>query len=163
MEIWKPAKNYEQLIEVSNYGNVRTPKHNLTGSPNRDGYLRVRVIGTSIDKTITIHRLVATTFIDNPQNFETINHKDGNKQNNHVNNLEWCDRSYQMFHAYKLGLKVAAKGESNCGSKLTQEQVNFIRNNYKKGSRKFGSVALGNLFNVSHRTILNIIHNKTSY
>lgn len=68
--------------------------------PNSCGYLTTKV-GS---KNYTKHRLVATAFIPNPLNYSDVNHKDGDKQNNHVTNLEWCSRTQNLYHALRTGL-----------------------------------------------------------
>lgn len=71
---------------------------------SKNGYYYVNLYNENGRKTKKIHRLVAETFIPNPDNLPQVNHKDGNKLNNHVDNLEWCDGSYNMQHANALGL-----------------------------------------------------------
>jgi len=171
MELWKDIKGFEGLYQISNTGKVKSlPKKCGTTykgetirklSQTKDGYLKVRLIGNGKDITTRIHRLVAIAFIPNPLNKDTVNHIDGNKHNNNVENLEWSTRTEQLNHAYSLGLKKIDKGENNIQAKLTNAQVKEIKTLYKKGSRKFGSVKLALKYNVSHRTILNIVNNKT--
>lgn len=112
-EIWKDIKGYEGLYQVSNYGRVKrlpyviesiTPKGNfvkkvyketiLKCSPARNGYKRVTLWKNSVAKYKHVHRLVAEAFISNTNNYPCINHKDENKTNNNVSNLEWCSYSY---------------------------------------------------------------------
>lgn len=96
-EQWKNISGYEDLYQVSNYGRVRKTngKNNyLTPYCRSDGYEQVVLCKNSKTKTIRIHRLVAQAFIPNPSNLPEINHKDENKLNNNVDNLEWCDSSY---------------------------------------------------------------------
>lgn len=71
---------------------------------NKGGYLYVNLYNENGRKTKKIHRLVAETFIPNPQNLPQVNHKDGNKLNNHIENLEWCNQSYNTQHAVKHSL-----------------------------------------------------------
>ena len=81
-------------------------------------------------KTRTIHRLVAETFIDNPNNYPVINHKDCNKTNNNVNNLEWCTQKQNVMESFKNGLQKAPKGkESTSSKKVIQYDIegNFIK------------------------------------
>lgn len=89
MERWKPI---EGLIgyEVSDYGNVRSRRKMLSKFPNSRGYYRV-AIG---NKLYLVHRLVARAFVDNPNNYPIINHKDEDKTNNKASNLEWCTYKY---------------------------------------------------------------------
>lgn len=103
MEIWKPIKGYEGLYEISNYGRVKSLARTwVTGhnsivrskdesilAPKKDrGYLRVGLLKNGKRKLFSIHRLVAEHFIPNPLNKPEVNHRDGNKENNHFSNLE---------------------------------------------------------------------------
>ena len=109
-----------------------------------------------------VHRIVAKLFIPNPDNLPYINHKDGNKSNNCVDNLEWCTRSENEKHAWRIGLKnyetVGTKGEKHGMHKLTQEQVDYIRTVHKPFDSLYGSKALAKQFNVSPQTITNVVH-----
>lgn len=98
-EIWKNIEGFEGLYQISNYGNVKSLKYGkeriLKPRKDKDGYLRVGLYINGKGKDYTIHRLVALYFILNNDLFKTqINHKDENKENNNVNNLEWCDAVY---------------------------------------------------------------------
>lgn len=169
MEIWKDIKGYESAYQVSNYGQVRSlprviqyPTHQQThkgkflkGVPNSKGYLRVILPG----KRYFIHRLVAEHFIPNPENLPQVNHNDGNKENNKVDNLEWVNNSKNQKHGRELGIIKNSFGEGN-HSKLTEVEVRWILNNYEKGSKTLGRKALARKFNVSHQTIKNIIDRK---
>lgn len=96
-EIWKDIKDYEGLYEVSNLGNVKSLRTNKILKPNKgsNGYLLVHLYNNGIrSKHILIHRLVAETFIPNPNNYQQVNHKDENIINNSIDNLEWCDSKY---------------------------------------------------------------------
>ena len=106
-EIWKNVTGYENYYQVSNFGNVRSldrldsagrKRKGRTLIPIVDnlGYCSVHLLKNGKTKTIRIHRLVALEFLENPLNYKEINHKDENKQNNSVKNLEWCDRKYNM-------------------------------------------------------------------
>lgn len=114
-EIWKDIVGYEGLYQVSNLGRVKSlPKTDRFGRlypekmkaqvNNGSGYLVVNLKHNGKQQMRTVHRLVAEAFIDNPLNCSDINHMDGNKQNNKVDNLEFCTRSFNMLHAVKLGL-----------------------------------------------------------
>jgi hypothetical protein len=124
MEIWKPINGYETSYEISNLGKVRskdryTPTWNgqvlkqakiKVLKEDKDGYFKVWLSKESIKKPFFVHRLVAMHFINNPDNLPVVNHKDGDKQNNHVGNLEWVTRSENDLHAFKLGLRKASDG-----------------------------------------------------
>ena len=108
-EIWKDIEGYEGLYQVSNLGRVRSISRIncygrvVTGKilsihDNGKGYKFVRLSKYGKPKQEYIHRLVATAFIDNQDNLPEVNHKDENKENNCVYNLEWCSREYN--HGY---------------------------------------------------------------
>lgn len=114
-EIWKDAHGYEGLYEVSNLGNVKSYDKQIWNRfkfvlrkgrlmktyVDRYGYVRVCLYKDGKKTTEQVHRLVALTFIPNPDNLPQVNHKDANKQNNNVTNLEWCTCLQNMRHAFK--------------------------------------------------------------
>lgn len=99
-EYWKPVVGYEGLYEVSNWGRVKSIRFGkeriMKFYINGNGYSQVTLIKNNIKKTYLVHRLVAEAFIDNTDNLPQVNHKDENKLNNNVENLEWCDAKYNM-------------------------------------------------------------------
>ena len=100
-EIWKDCKGYEGKYQVSNLGRVWSigSQKYLKGSYGKDGYIKVNLTAKNGKvKTERIHRLVALAFLDNSNNYPQVNHKDENKQNNCVDNLEWCDAKYNANH-----------------------------------------------------------------
>lgn len=114
-ENWKPVKDYEGIYEVSDTGLVRSLdrvdrlnrfKKGTLKAPcdNGRGYLCVNLKAHGKQAQKTIHRLVATAFIPNPDNLPVINHIDGNRGNNDISNLEWCTQLENMRHAFKTGL-----------------------------------------------------------
>lgn len=108
-EIWKPVVGYEGLYEVSNLGRIKSlncynykyPRILKLGK-RPDGYLCVGLSKNNTTKTKVVHRLVAEAFIPNPDNLEMVNHKDEDRANNNVENLEWCTRSYNQLYSLKL-------------------------------------------------------------
>lgn len=122
-EIYKPVVGYENLYEVSNLGNVRslsrtvnkirsngrsykqvTEPKQLTIQNGASGYSYVYLQVEPKPKNCTVHRLVAEAFLPNPEHKPTVNHIDGNKQNNCISNLEWATYSENELHAIKTGL-----------------------------------------------------------
>ena len=104
MEIYKDVEGYEGLYQVSNLGNVkslgndktRKEKIRILTKNKKNGYLFLILSKEGKHKRYYIHRLVAQAFIDNPNNLPEVNHKDEDKTNNHVTNLEFCDRKYNV-------------------------------------------------------------------
>lgn len=120
-EIWKDIEGYEGLYQVSNLGRVKSLAR-ITTFKNRDsvryetekiltlakhhkGYLKAQLRKEDVLKGYFIHRLVALAFIPNPENKSTVNHKDGDKSNNTVDNLEWMTNQENMKHAYDTGIR----------------------------------------------------------
>lgn len=105
-EIWKPVVGYEGLYEVSNYGNVKSLNWGNRGFEKRmylkkhnKGYLQVELCKNKSKKMFLVHRIVADAFLENPLKKTQINHKDYNRTNNNVENLEWCTVSENMKHS----------------------------------------------------------------
>ena len=108
-EIWKDIKDYEGLYQVSNFGRVKSLKRKwvikdkiLKPTKNRNGYIMIILCKKSMKKNILLHRLVAEAFIPNTDNLPQVNHKDEQKNNNVVSNLEWCDAKYNNSYGTKL-------------------------------------------------------------
>ena len=135
-EIWKPIIGYENLYQVSNLGKIKSLKRNIILKPshNRKGYLQIILYKNKNKKVGRIHRLVAEAFIPNENNFTDVNHIDGNKHNNKVENLEWCNRSYNLKHAYENGLRPTIKQLCEEIENLKKEIKEIKENNcYKIG------------------------------
>lgn len=126
--------------EITNKGEIINKRNNKIVKPeiNSKGYLRVRIGG----KKYFVHRLVAEKYLKNKDNKPQVNHKDGNKLNNCVENLEWVTNLENRKHAVKNGLQI--QGSKCPWAKLTEEQVLYIRNNPNISSR-----TLSEMYNVS--------------
>lgn len=171
-EIFIPVIGFELSYKISNYGNLLSlPKEwksgkNNTSSHNglivKPGVGRYACVCLYKDSTITrtsIHRLVAIHFIPNPENKPCVNHKDGNKLNNVVDNLEWVTLSENMQHALKNKLKVPIGGENCNFSKLKRNQVDDIRKMYSTGN--YTQHKLAAIYKVRQSAIHKIVTNKT--
>jgi hypothetical protein len=126
----------------------------ITLGKHAKGYRNANLWERQKAKNFLVHRLVALAFISNPENHKEVNHIDGNKENNHVSNLEWCTRTENIKHSYDTGLYIHPKGEKWWSSKLNEEDVKYIRNNYKFRDKKFSFAAMAKDFNVSITTII---------
>jgi predicted DNA-binding protein YlxM (UPF0122 family) len=126
----RDTKTYKQVPFAEDYlinmdGEIYSNKSHKTiqPTPHKGGYLRVKLFcNDGKRKAFLLHRVVAETFLDNPDNYPEVNHKDGNKQNNNVSNLEWLTREQNMTHAFLNGLNSNA-GERNGKARLTESQV----------------------------------------
>lgn len=154
-------------FEISTYGRLKNKNTQYIYNPNvlSSGYYSVRTTLGSRDNKIhiLIHKAVAYTFLNNSNNLPEVNHKDGCKLNNKIDNLEWCSSHWNQQHKYDIGLfdKAKISGENNHASKLTWSDIEYIRNNYIRGSHEYGSYAMARRFNVSHPVILSVLKNET--
>jgi hypothetical protein len=161
-EKWKAIPNTNGAYEVSNYGRLRSYLGQgarkkskepvmLSITINGNGYPAKHIRGVNL----RIHRLVAEAFIPNPSGLPMVNHIDGDKTNNHISNLEWCDKSHNERHAERMGLKNKARGEGCNKSQLTDADVMEI---YKSN---LGTRELGRQYGVNHSAISNIKTGRT--
>lgn len=144
-EVWMPVKNFEGLYEVSNYGRVKAldrvwftgmyktirskEERLLSINKNRYGYSRVTLTKDGKYKGYTVHRLVGFSFIENKENKPCINHKNGIKTDNRLENLEWCTVSENTRHSYKNGLQVSKKkGEHSMARKIKCDTLGLYFN-----------------------------------
>lgn len=161
-ELWKPLLEYKG-IEVSSVGRIRKAANKrrkeriLTEFPkDRDGYCRCSV--QRLDGTWTsqpVHRLVAKAFIDNPEGKQAVNHIDGNRTNNKVENLEWVTPRENVLHSFRYGSRKICKDIPK-KTILTDYQISQIDN-----LRSLYTVnQIAKLFNVEYQSLKNIIHKK---
>lgn len=142
----EPIPGWEKSYLITRDGQVWSISYNKWRSLRvKDGYYYIRLLGEGKDVTISVHRLVALTFLPNPDNKPQVNHIDGNKLNNHVSNLEWCTNGENQIHAHRNNLQPTRKGENNGNNKLTQSDVDYIRSSNLKRKQikeKFPQVSL---------------------
>lgn len=134
-EIWKSLKGYEGLYEISNTGKIKSLTYNKLLKPVvQKGYVYIHLCKNSKDKAYLLHRLVATTFIPNPDNLPEVNHKDENKLNNKAENLEWCDSKYNSNYGTRnkrksKPIQCVETGEIFWGAREMERQLGIKHNN----------------------------------
>ena len=145
MEIWKTIQDYEGLYQVSNTGKVRDLKNHIKSVyKNNKGYVCLSLYYNGKTYHPTVHRLVAKAFIPNPNNYEQVNHKDCNKENNSAENLEWCNQRYN----YDKGMKTFqySKNEEHYFAKLKNSDIPIIYELYKLG---FTRATVAKIFSIN--------------
>ncbi len=167
-ETWKDIKGYEGFYQISNLGRVKSLKRKakcrngfrtvqeriLKSCKDSSGYFGVPLIKDK-HRFYRIGKLIVQHFISNPQNKPCVNHVDGNKQNDKIDNLEWCTYAENNKHAYKTGLK-SNKGEKQSHHLLTEKEIRQIRSLKNRLSQK--EIAMQ--YNVDASTISNIMTRK---
>jgi len=173
MEIWKDISGYERFYQISNLGNVKSVTRMTSSSSIRGGnrfvvgkklktivdtkgYMKVTLSKYSKTEQHLIHRLIALAFIPNPENKCCVNHIDGNKLNNNIDNLEWCTAKENIQHAHRTGLVNYVVGEDHYCAKLNEFQVRVIRK-----TKGLTQQELADIFKISQRSIYLIINNET--
>ena len=142
-EVWKDIIGYEGLYQVSNYGRVKNNQTNnyLTPVKIKNGYLQIHFWDKKKHKVFYLHRLVAQAFIPNPNNYPQVNHKDENKLNNCVDNLEWCTAKYNTHYGTCIYRNILSNSntiqqinkEGNIIAEyLSAKQAQSLSNNYYK-------------------------------
>lgn len=141
-------------------GHVYSGKTNKTISErmSNQGYMLINLSIDGICKTYSVHRLIAITFIPNPFNLPEINHKNGKKTDNRIENLEWVDTSRNIKHAYQNNLIHPARGKDTKYGRFDESDVITIRKLYKDGKSQY---KLAKIYNVTRSAIQQIVNNKT--
>lgn len=136
-EVHKKITNMKEVIQeysVTEDGRVYSHKSNkyLSQRIGPVGYMMVNLSIEGKCKTFTVHRLVAKAFLPNPNNLEAVNHIDGNKVNNNVDNLEWVTNSQNAQHAFRTGLISPARGKDTLNGRYTNDEIKEIRRLYNE-------------------------------
>lgn len=171
VEIWRPVVGFPRY-EISQYGTVRLTVDTMRNQHEnkagkimkthitRKGYEYVQLSNGSSRKSVSIHRLVLMAHVGMPPSEKAqCNHKDGNRRNNHISNLEWCDQTYNLEHSYRVLGRQPIRGENAYLAKLTPEKVISIRQLIATGLYSYA--AIGKMFGVSWNAIRNIAIKKT--
>ena len=140
-EIWKDIKGYEGKYQVSNLGRVKSLNYRgntnkeviMANTQNKNGYFKIGLSKNNKKKNYTIHKLVAEAFIPNPNNLKEINHKDEDKSNNKVDNLEWCNHKENCNY----GTRISRCSEKQKGKHLGKNNPN---------SKKVRCITTGEIF-----------------
>lgn len=171
-EIWVSIRGYKGLYQVSNMGRVKSMKrvcktngrvHYTVSekirkySQHNQGYVMVTLSKKGVNRIYLVHRIVAKSFIPNADNLPEINHKNGVKYDNRIENLEWCTSSENQQHAFDTGLQKPLCGE-RVSYKLKDKDVFKIRELYANGASAY---SIAKKYNLSQAAAQNIVNNKS--
>lgn len=169
-ETWSPVKGFSRY-EYSNFGRVRSMNYKMSGrikilkpAAGPDGYLQTMFLrddGKYISKKL--HRVIMLSIEDLPGPGYEVNHKNGIKTDNRPINLEWMTRSQNCQHSFDTGLQKPKRGELNGMSKLTRDQVEFLRNEKKMKGRFWGRNEYALQFGVSAKHLQDVVNNPESW
>lgn len=177
VEFWLPVKGYDGWYEVSDHGRVRSLSRMLlrkNGAPHGKkgrilpghlcdhSYVVVALRKCGKQRAHYVHRLVAEAFIANPEKKPQVNHRNGERAENAISNLEWATGSENILHSYAVlrHPRLTLRGETNGNSRITENDVRAIRLEYQPGSSIRGQRQLATKYGVSQRLILNILHRR---
>lgn len=167
-ELWKPIE-HNPYLQISSKGRIKKLAHGRLKKDviqsdfwkDKDGYCKVNIKLTENAtrySQVFVHRLVAEAFLENPENKTIVNHKDSNRTNNCIENLEWVTVRENVLHSYKYGKRRVCK-EVPRKTLLTDFQINEIDN-----LRKYYTVKqISKLFNIEYQSLKNIIHKKKQF
>ncbi len=170
-EIYYDLKGFEGIYVISKLGNIKTKTTNSKTSGRKptgkilkqkisnSGYLTIPLRKEKKQKNYLVHRLLCIQFLENPENKKCVNHKDSNRTNNNLENLEWCTHSENNSHAHKFGGQKIYVGEKHSQNVLTEKKVLSIREKYNTTKISMNKLAEEN--NCSKSAIQAILERKT--
>lgn len=170
-ERWKDIEGYEGYYQISSLGRVKSlsrsvPHYKKGVQPIHEKILKKRIgkrgyyvslLSSKKNKLAKIHRLIAAAFMPNPENKPFINHKNGIKTDNRIENLEWCTGSENVQHAFNIGLKKGMKGSKHPKANITEEQAKSI----KYGHKGLNQLQIAKIYNISNVTVSHIRRGRT--
>jgi hypothetical protein len=183
-EIWLPVFGYEDLYEISSWGNVksleriyytgmdnkikrflpeRIMKQRMVIAPSSKSkipYFKVMLCKDGFRIFWSVHQLVAIHFVPNPNNLKLVNHIDYRTLNNYYKNLEWNTHLQNIQHSHDRRMAALPKGEDRPEAKLSEADIKYIKENYKFRDKEFNGRRLAKKFNVSFGHISAIVQNK---
>lgn len=167
-EEWKKIPNYSRY-EASNFGRLRSLNYKKSGTIKilksaitKDGYLQTMLKNDSGKyNSKKVHWFVTLSWFGFRAKDKQVNHIDGNKQNNSIHNLEYVTQSENSKHSFRIGLQKARRGELNGMSKLTKEEVIFLRNEKKTKGRFWGRNEYAKQYGISAKHLQKIVNDKT--
>lgn len=171
METWLPVpmKGYSEIYEVSDRGRIRSKDQHVTyvngvkhlhkgrillPQKHKSGYRLVNLHLNKVMKTFLVHRIVAIAFVANPENLPQVNHKDFDKANNDTSNLEWVSAQQNTGHACENNRQFRPYGEHHSSSRLTQSQVDQIRELHGRG---YSTYTLADMFGISRSHVQDVV------
>lgn len=166
-EVWKPLDGYSRYL-FSSKGRIKSLRYknsvyerSLSFCVSKSGYLKTVLLNDEgCYKNISVHRMICLAFKGFDENKTEVNHKNGIKTDNSINNLEWCTRSENTLHAYRFNLQKPARGCLNGMSKLTKEQVDYARFLKKTRGRFWGRNELAKEYGISSKHLQFIVNNE---
>ena len=170
-EVWEDIAGYEGYYKVSNHGRIKSYRYFPTTNTQRDkiiatvvgkttGYVMVNLKVKGVNRRYSVHRIVLSAFVKNEANLPCVNHKDGNKENNNLCNLEWTDKKGNMVHAMEM-LGIKRFGENNPNSKYSDDIVLELRKMHESGVSVYRCAKVLNINQSSAYAIINNTFRKT--
>ena len=156
-EIWRDIPGHDGSHQVSNLGRVRNPSIIRKQQISTTGYWTVNLPVAGKCTIRKVHRLEAIAFLPNPEHKRCVNHKDGNRLNNHITNLEWATHKENAQHAFKYLPRIILKGQECPKAKLSEADVMNILSLHAKGFSQRGIVKAVTNVNISRRNVRSII------